>query len=92
MGGDRDGNPNVTSDITKRVILLTRWEAANLYEKEFTKIIQKLSMHECSNNLKRKVGNSLEPYRDYLRPIRNKLANTQKEIELFLNEKSKANP
>ena len=54
MGGDRDGNPNVTSDITKRVILLTRWEAANLYEKEFTKIIQKLSMYECSDNLKKK--------------------------------------
>jgi phosphoenolpyruvate carboxylase len=87
MGGDRDGNPNVTSNITKRVILLTRWEAANLYEKEFTKIIQKLSMHECSYNLKKKVGNSVEPYRDYLRPIRNKLINTQKEIELFLNEK-----
>ena len=91
MGGDRDGNPNVTANITNRVILLTRWEAANLYEKEFTKIIQKLSMHECSNTLKRKVGNSLEPYRDYLRPIRNKLITTQKEIELFLNEKKPLN-
>jgi phosphoenolpyruvate carboxylase len=91
MGGDRDGNPNVTANITNRVILLTRWEAANLYEKEFTKIIQKLSMHECSNNLKKKVGNSLEPYRDYLRPIRNKLITTQKEIELFLNEKKPLN-
>ena len=54
MGGDRDGNPNVTSNITNRIILLTRWEAATLYEKEFTKIIQKLSMHECSKNLRRK--------------------------------------
>jgi len=87
MGGDRDGNPNVTSNITNRIILLTRWEAATLYEKEFTKIIQKLSMHECSKELKKKVGNSQEPYRDYLRPIRNKLKSTQKEIELFLNEK-----
>ena len=87
MGGDRDGNPNVTSNITNRIILLTRWEAATLYEKELTKIIQKLSMHECSKNLRRKVGNSQEPYRVYLRPIRNKLENTQKEIELFLNEK-----
>jgi phosphoenolpyruvate carboxylase len=91
MGGDRDGNPNVTANITNRVILLTRWEAANLYEKEFTKIIQKLSMHECSNILKRKIGNSLEPYRDYLRPIRNKLITTQKEIELYLNEKKPLN-
>ena len=44
-------------------------------------------MHECSKNLRRKVGNSQEPYRVYLRPIRDKLINTQKEIQLFLNEK-----
>ena len=87
MGGDRDGNPNVTAKTTEEVVLLSRWEAANLYEKEFTKIIQKLSMHECSKQLKKKVGNSQEPYRDYLRPIRNKLKTTQQEIEIFLNEK-----
>jgi len=87
MGGDRDGNPNVTAKTTEEVVLLSRWEAANLYEKEFTKIIQKLSMHECSKELKKKVGNSQEPYRAYLRPIRNKLKTTQQEIERFLNEK-----
>ena len=87
MGGDRDGNPNVTAKTTEEVVLLSRWEAANLYEKEFTKIIQKLSMHECSKELKKKVGDSQEPYRDYLRPIRNKLKTTQQEIEIFLNEK-----
>ena len=54
MGGDRDGNPNVNHKITKEVILLSRWEAANLYEKEITKIIQDLSMHECSNEKKEK--------------------------------------
>ena len=87
MGGDRDGNPNVTAQTTEHVILMSRWEAANLYEKEFTKIIQKLSMHECSKELKKKVGESQEPYRTYLRPIRNKLKTTQKEIEMYLNEK-----
>jgi len=87
MGGDRDGNPNVTAKTTEEVVLLSRWEAANLYEKEFTKIIQKLSMHECSKELKKKVGDSQEPYRAYLRPIRNKLKTTQQEIEIFLNKK-----
>lgn len=87
MGGDRDGNPNVTAKTTEEVILLSRWEAANLYEKEFTKIIEKLSMHECSKELKKKVGDSQEPYRVYLRPIRNKLKTTQQTIEMFLNEK-----
>ena len=40
MGGDRDGNPNVTAKVTKEVILLSRWEAAKLYEKSLTKIIR----------------------------------------------------
>ena len=53
MGGDRDGNPNVTAKITKEVILLSRWEAANLYEKEFTKLIQSLIYYDCSNKIKK---------------------------------------
>ena len=32
-------HPNVTAAITKEVILLSRWEAAKLYEKELTKLI-----------------------------------------------------
>ena len=42
MGGDRDGNPNVTAEVTKKVILFSRWQAAKLYEKELTKLIQDL--------------------------------------------------
>ena len=87
MGGDRDGNPFVTAKTTEEVVLLSRWMAANLYEKELTKLIQDLSMHECSNTILRKVKGSSEPYRVYLRPIRNKMKTTQKAIELYLNEK-----
>ena len=86
MGGDRDGNPNVTSKTTKEVILLSRWEAASLYEKEFTKLIQSLSLHDCSKKIKKIVGITREPYRVFLRPIRNKLKETQREIELSLKE------
>ena len=84
MGGDRDGNPNVNHKITKEVVLLSRWEAASLYEKELTNIIQNLSLHECSNEIKKVAGNSQEPYRVFLRPIRKKFKNTQIEIENHL--------
>ena len=91
MGGDRDGNSSVTSKITEEIVLLSRWMAANLYEKELTKLIRNLSIHECSKTLKDKVGNSSEPYRVFLRPVRDKMKNTQRLIELYLNNKKVLN-
>ena len=67
MGGDRDGNPNVTSSITKEVILLSRWEAAKLYEKELTKLIRSFSMEKCSNKILKVTGKTFEPYRVFLK-------------------------
>ena len=91
MGGDRDGNPNVTADITKKVILFSRWQAAKLYEKELTKLIQDLSMKECSPKIKKIAGNSFEPYRVYLRPIRDKIRLTYQLIEKHLNNNKSLN-
>ncbi len=68
MGGDRDGNPFVTSKVTKEVILLSRWEAAKLYEKALTRIIRSYSMQNCSKKISSKVGSTYEPYRVFLRP------------------------
>ncbi len=87
MGGDRDGNPNVTSKVTKEVILLSRWEAAKLYEKELTKLIRSLSIEKCSKKILSKAGNSFEPYRVFLRPLRNKMRLTHKLIEQHLVNK-----
>ena len=85
MGGDRDGNPNVTAQVTKKVILFSRWQAAKLYEKELTKLIQDLSMKECSSKIKKITGKTFEPYRVYLRPIRDKIRSTYQIIENHLN-------
>ncbi len=87
MGGDRDGNPNVTADVTRKVILLSRWEAAKLYEKALTKIIRSYSMKKCSKKILKKVGKSFEPYRVFLRPLRDKIRITHRSIEQHLVNK-----
>ena len=87
MGGDRDGNPFVTSKVTKEVILLSRWEAAKLYEKALTKIIRSYSMQNCSKKISSKVGSTYEPYRVFLRPLRDKMRNTHRSIEQHLIHK-----
>lgn len=84
MGGDRDGNPNVTAEVTKEVILLSRWEAAKLYEKSLTKLIRSYSMGKCSKEIKKKTGKTFEPYRVYLRPLRDKMRVTHRSIEQHL--------
>ena len=84
MGGDRDGNPNVTADVTRKVILLSRWEAAKLYEKALTKIIRSYSMEKCSKKILKSVGTSFEPYRVFLRPLRDKMRITHRSIEQHL--------
>ena len=81
MGGDRDGNPFVTADVTNRVILLSRWEAAKLYEKSMTKLIRSYSMEKCSKKILKITGKTFEPYRVYLRPLRDKLRKTHRSIE-----------
>tara|TARA_B100001093_G_scaffold141156_1_gene133618 strand:- start:764 stop:3451 length:2688 start_codon:yes stop_codon:yes gene_type:complete len=87
MGGDRDGNPNVTAKVTKEVILLSRWEAAKLYEKSLTKIIRSYSMKKCSKKILRYTGKSYEPYRVFLRPLRDKMRTTHRMIEQHLVNK-----
>ncbi len=87
MGGDRDGNPNVTADVTRKVILLSRWEAAKLYEKALTKIIRSYSMEKCSKKIIKSVGTSFEPYRVFLRPLRDKMRITHRSIEQHLVNK-----
>ena len=44
MGGDRDGNPNVTHKVTKEVTLLARWMAADLYIKDLNVLRSEFSM------------------------------------------------
>ncbi|KAG6548357.1 hypothetical protein Mapa_010136 [Marchantia paleacea] len=51
MGGDRDGNPNVTAKVTRDVSYLARWIAADLYLREVDGLRFELSMSTCSDKL-----------------------------------------
>jgi phosphoenolpyruvate carboxylase len=73
MGGDRDGNPNVTASVTEKVLLLGRWMAADLYLREIDALSARLSMSRASDELFLVVGAVAEPYRAALKPIRQRL-------------------
>ena len=78
------GSEMCIRDRTKRVILLSRWEAAKLYEKSMTKLIRSYSMEKCSSKILKSTGKTFEPYRVYLRPLRDKLRKTHRSIERYL--------
>ncbi len=84
MGGDRDGNPNVTASVTREVVLLARWMAADLYWRDIDALREQLSMHECNAALRARVGDAHEPYRELLRGVRTRLAATRESIECQL--------
>ncbi|XP_024630663.1 phosphoenolpyruvate carboxylase 4 [Medicago truncatula] len=63
MGGDRDGNPNVTAKVTKDVSLLSRWMATDLYIREVDSLRFELSMKRCSDKLSRLAHEILEDNR-----------------------------
>lgn len=58
MGGDRDGNPFVTTKVTRRVLLLARWQAVDLYLRDLAPLITELSMTDCSPALRAVAGDS----------------------------------
>lgn len=81
MGGDRDGNPNVTAPVTREVLLLARWMAADLYLRDVENLLADLSMETASDELLAETGHSHEPYRVILRQVRQRLKLTRRQME-----------
>jgi phosphoenolpyruvate carboxylase len=77
MGGDRDGNPNVTAAVTREVLLLARWMAADLYLRDVDQLAAELSMQQASPALQAEAGDSVEPYRAVLKKLRERLRATR---------------
>jgi phosphoenolpyruvate carboxylase len=72
MGGDRDGNPNVTPETTRTVCLRQRAQAAGLLERDLRRLERETSIVECSDELRGVVGDEAqEPYRAMLGPVCN---------------------
>ena len=86
MGGDRDGNPNVTASITREVLLLARWMAADLYLRDVDNLAADLSMQQASPALLARVGESAEPYRSLLKQLRERLRATRSWAQAALHE------
>ncbi|PVZ35199.1 phosphoenolpyruvate carboxylase [Pseudomonas sp. CC120222-01a] len=90
MGGDRDGNPNVTAAVTREVLLLARWMAADLFLRDVDALAAELSMQQASSALRERVGDSAEPYRALLKQLRDRLRATRAWAQLALTSNQPA--
>lgn len=86
MGGDRDGNPNVTAVVTREVLLLGRWMAADLYLRDIEILSTRLSMQAASDELLEVTGKVDEPYRALLKQLRRRVQATRRWAEAALAE------
>jgi phosphoenolpyruvate carboxylase len=81
MGGDRDGNPNVTHRVTRDACWVARWIAADLYLRDIAALIRELSLKSGSTELMAAAGNAAEPYRAVLRTLERRLQATRQALE-----------
>jgi len=61
MGGDRDGNPTVTPQVTQLACGVARWMAADLYEREIAALRAELSMTVGTPELHGRARGAREP-------------------------------
>ncbi len=87
IGGDRDGNPRVTHEVTRRVVYLARWMAAELCLREVDALRDELSIDGATKPLVKMAGTAHEPYRVLLRHARDRLRGTLRRLEAALDER-----
>lgn len=77
MGGDFDGNRDLTPDSMHEILMLSRWMAADLFIRDVEELQQDLSMTLCTSELALVVGEQQEPYRALMRQLREQLVKTR---------------
>jgi phosphoenolpyruvate carboxylase len=92
IGGDRDGNPKVTPEITRRATWMARWVAADLYLRDIESLRTELSLGTAGAELRRIVGNAQEPYRALLRTVRQRLVATRAHAAARIEDAAAAAP
>lgn len=80
MGGDRDGNPTVTPEVTRLACSVARWMAADLYEREIAALRSELSITVATPELRARAQGAREPYRAVLREVRDRLRATREHL------------
>ena len=88
IGGDRDGNPSITPEVTRQATWLARWQAADLYLNDILALRSELSLSapHASRELRARAGDAHEPYRALLAEVRDRLKATRDLAEEGLAE------
>jgi phosphoenolpyruvate carboxylase len=84
IGGDRDGNPFVTPEVTRSACLMARWTGLSLYAKEIEQLRFELSMSDATAELREQVEGVHEPYRAILRSLQQRVDASRRHIEELL--------
>jgi phosphoenolpyruvate carboxylase len=87
IGGDRDGNPSITPEVTRRACLASRWIALTMYTRDVIALAEQLSMSEASAALRACTPGASEPYRALLRTVQRGLESTRRAIEEQLSSR-----
>jgi phosphoenolpyruvate carboxylase len=86
LGGDRDGNPSITPEVTRLACAAARWIAADLYERDIRDLRLELSMTSATDELRDRAGGAHEPYRAVLRELHQKLLTRRTQLGQRLQE------
>lgn len=86
IGGDRDGNPNVTAKVTRRAMIISRWQAADLISRDLEAIYEELSITRATAELRALVGDVREPYRAILKPLRDAVRKQRDELGAYIQD------
>jgi len=91
IGGDRDGNPNCTPQVTREVVLHQRLRAARLYLQDLSELESQLAISSRFSPKMIALAGTIssnfherELYRRVISHMRNRLVKTANEIELKL--------